>query len=52
MLDRKESGTYSYILTLEYMIHKIPSKLCPRRPGDATAVYASTKKAEKEPGWK
>lgn len=31
---------------------KIPVKLCPRRPGDATAVYASTKKAEKELGWK
>ncbi|KAI9117394.1 hypothetical protein K1719_011560 [Acacia pycnantha] len=31
---------------------KIPMKLCPRRPGDATAVYASTEKAEKEFGWK
>ncbi|KAK1258067.1 Bifunctional UDP-glucose 4-epimerase and UDP-xylose 4-epimerase 1 [Acorus gramineus] len=31
---------------------KIPMKLCPRRPGDATAVYASTEKAEKELGWK
>ncbi|KAF4367820.1 hypothetical protein CsatB_003855 [Cannabis sativa] len=31
---------------------KIPIKLCPRRPGDATAVYASTAKAEKELGWK
>ncbi|XP_058086022.1 bifunctional UDP-glucose 4-epimerase and UDP-xylose 4-epimerase 1-like [Magnolia sinica] len=31
---------------------KIPIKLCPRRPGDATAVYASTEKAEKELGWK
>ncbi|XP_040990337.1 bifunctional UDP-glucose 4-epimerase and UDP-xylose 4-epimerase 1 [Juglans microcarpa x Juglans regia] len=31
---------------------KIPIKLCPRRPGDATAVYASTGKAEKELGWK
>lgn len=31
---------------------KIPLKLCARRPGDATAVYASTKKAEKELGWK
>ncbi|KAL3499390.1 hypothetical protein ACH5RR_038483 [Cinchona calisaya] len=30
----------------------IPIKLCPRRPGDATAVYASTEKAEKELGWK
>ncbi|KAG5011357.1 hypothetical protein JHK87_019872 [Glycine soja] len=31
---------------------KIPLKMCPRRPGDATAVYASTDKAEKELGWK
>ncbi|KAJ4898881.1 NAD(P)-binding domain protein [Raphanus sativus] len=31
---------------------KIPIKLCPRRPGDATAVYASTERAEKELGWK
>ncbi|CAK9173056.1 unnamed protein product [Ilex paraguariensis] len=31
---------------------KIPVKLCPRRLGDATAVYASTEKAEKELGWK
>ncbi|KAL2235200.1 bifunctional UDP-glucose 4-epimerase and UDP-xylose 4-epimerase 1-like [Sesamum indicum] len=31
---------------------KIPVKLCPRRPGDATAVYASTEKAQKELGWK
>ncbi|XP_050227393.1 bifunctional UDP-glucose 4-epimerase and UDP-xylose 4-epimerase 1 [Mercurialis annua] len=31
---------------------KIPYKLCPRRPGDATAVYASTEKAERELGWK
>ncbi|XP_028784075.1 bifunctional UDP-glucose 4-epimerase and UDP-xylose 4-epimerase 1 [Neltuma alba] len=31
---------------------KIPLKLCPRRPGDATAVYASTEKAERELGWK
>lgn len=31
---------------------KIPLKMCPRRPGDATAVYASTEKAEKELGWK
>ncbi|KAL3498794.1 hypothetical protein ACH5RR_041526 [Cinchona calisaya] len=30
----------------------IPIKLCPRRPGDATAVYASTEKAEQELGWK
>ncbi|KAK7263758.1 hypothetical protein RJT34_31355 [Clitoria ternatea] len=31
---------------------KISIKMCPRRPGDATAVYASTEKAEKELGWK
>ncbi|OAY59852.1 bifunctional UDP-glucose 4-epimerase and UDP-xylose 4-epimerase 1 isoform X1 [Manihot esculenta] len=31
---------------------KIPIKLCPRRPGDATAVYASTDKAAKELNWK
>ncbi|KAJ4952986.1 hypothetical protein NE237_029818 [Protea cynaroides] len=31
---------------------KIPIKLCPRRAGDATAVYASTEKAEGELGWK
>ncbi|GLT40481.1 hypothetical protein SLA2020_146170 [Shorea laevis] len=31
---------------------KIPIKPCPRRPGDATAVYASTDKAAKELGWK
>ncbi|KAL1163398.1 hypothetical protein V6Z11_A07G268200 [Gossypium hirsutum] len=31
---------------------KIPIKLCPRRPGDATAVYASTEKAQKELGRK
>ncbi|KAL5551780.1 hypothetical protein UlMin_001956 [Ulmus minor] len=31
---------------------KIPIKLCGRRPGDATTVYASTEKAEKELGWK
>ncbi|XP_072970180.1 bifunctional UDP-glucose 4-epimerase and UDP-xylose 4-epimerase 1-like [Typha angustifolia] len=31
---------------------KIPIKLCPRRPGDATAVYASTEKAQEELGWR
>jgi len=31
---------------------KIPYKLCPRRQGDATAVYAATEKAEKELNWK
>ncbi|GAB4834358.1 UDP-glucose 4-epimerase Uge1 [Ancistrocladus abbreviatus] len=31
---------------------KIPIKKCLRRPGDATAVYASTARAEEELGWK
>ncbi|KAJ6834293.1 bifunctional UDP-glucose 4-epimerase and UDP-xylose 4-epimerase 1-like [Iris pallida] len=31
---------------------KIPVKLCDRRHGDATAVYASTEKAQKELNWK
>uniref|UniRef100_A0A1J3FLH1 UDP-glucose 4-epimerase n=1 Tax=Noccaea caerulescens TaxID=107243 RepID=A0A1J3FLH1_NOCCA len=31
---------------------KILIKLCARRSGDATAVYASTERAEKELGWK
>ncbi|CAN6484849.1 unnamed protein product [Victoria cruziana] len=31
---------------------KLPLKLCPRRPGDAIAVYASTDKAFRELGWK
>ncbi|KAL2902424.1 Bifunctional UDP-glucose 4-epimerase and UDP-xylose 4-epimerase 1 [Bienertia sinuspersici] len=31
---------------------KIPLKMCPRRPGDSTEVYASTEKAAKELGWK
>ncbi|VFQ63242.1 unnamed protein product [Cuscuta campestris] len=31
---------------------KIGMKLCPRRAGDATAVYASTEKAERELGWR
>ncbi|XP_020589985.1 bifunctional UDP-glucose 4-epimerase and UDP-xylose 4-epimerase 1-like [Phalaenopsis equestris] len=31
---------------------KIPIKFCPRRPGDATEVYALTEKAEKELGWR
>ncbi|KAK3132871.1 hypothetical protein QOZ80_6AG0528820 [Eleusine coracana subsp. coracana] len=31
---------------------KIPTKLCPRRPGDATEVYASTAKAERDLGWR
>ncbi|KAJ4712981.1 UDP-glucose 4-epimerase [Melia azedarach] len=31
---------------------KIPIKFCPRRLGDATAVWASTEKAKKELGWK
>ncbi|GJX48786.1 bifunctional UDP-glucose 4-epimerase and UDP-xylose 4-epimerase 1 [Tanacetum coccineum] len=31
---------------------KIPVKFCPRRPGDATEVYASTDKAASELDWK
>ncbi|KAL8207795.1 hypothetical protein R6Q57_007207 [Mikania cordata] len=31
---------------------KIPIKFCPRRPGDATEVYASTEKAASELNWK
>ncbi|XP_057976578.1 bifunctional UDP-glucose 4-epimerase and UDP-xylose 4-epimerase 1 [Malania oleifera] len=31
---------------------EIPIRLCARRPGDATAVYASTEKAERELGWR
>ncbi|KAJ3706638.1 hypothetical protein LUZ61_010343 [Rhynchospora tenuis] len=31
---------------------KIPIKLCPRRPGDATEVYSSPEKAFKELGWR
>jgi UDP-glucose 4-epimerase len=30
---------------------KIPTKLCPQRPGDATEVYASIEKARKELFW-
>lgn len=33
-------------------VQKIPLKVCPRRQGDAVAVYASTEKAERELGWK
>lgn len=39
-------------LLLLKILQKIPIKLCPRRPGDATAVYASTEKAQEELGWK
>uniref|UniRef100_A0A7N1A4Z5 UDP-glucose 4-epimerase n=1 Tax=Kalanchoe fedtschenkoi TaxID=63787 RepID=A0A7N1A4Z5_KALFE len=31
---------------------KIKLKICPRRPGDSSAVYAATEKAEKELKWK
>uniref|UniRef100_A0A0D6R2K8 UDP-glucose 4-epimerase n=1 Tax=Araucaria cunninghamii TaxID=56994 RepID=A0A0D6R2K8_ARACU len=31
---------------------EIPLEFCPRRPGDATVVYASIEKAERELGWK
>ncbi|KAL3645646.1 UDP-glucose 4-epimerase Uge1 [Castilleja foliolosa] len=66
LLERKDIGCEAYNLgtgrgtsVLEMVAafekasnKKIPIKLCPRRPGDATAVYASTDKAEKELGWK
>ncbi|KAL0448177.1 UNVERIFIED_CONTAM: Bifunctional UDP-glucose 4-epimerase and UDP-xylose 4-epimerase 1, partial [Sesamum latifolium] len=66
LLERKDIGCVAYNLgtgcgtsVLEMVAafekasgKKIPIKLCPRRPGDATAVYASTEKAQKELGWK
>ncbi|KAK4486453.1 hypothetical protein RD792_009131 [Penstemon davidsonii] len=66
LLQRKDIGCVAYNLgtghgtsVLEMVAafekasgKKIPIKLCPRRPGDATAVYASTEKAGKELGWK
>ncbi|KAL7111639.1 hypothetical protein ACP275_05G102100 [Erythranthe tilingii] len=66
LLERKDIGCVSYNLgtgrgtsVLEMVAafekasgKKIPTKLCPRRPGDATAVYASVEKAGKELGWK
>lgn len=42
---------FSFLHWILYL-QKIALKLCPRRPGDATEVYASTDKAEKELGWK
>ena len=35
-----------------YGVQKINVKMCPRRPGDASEVYASTEKAERELGWR
>lgn len=32
--------------------HPIPVKMCPRRPGDPPALYASGRKAREELGWK
>ncbi|KAL2517051.1 Bifunctional UDP-glucose 4-epimerase and UDP-xylose 4-epimerase 1 [Abeliophyllum distichum] len=66
LLEQKDTGCVAYNLgtgrgtsVLEMVAafekasgKKIPVKLCPRRPGDATEVYASTEKAEKELGWK
>ncbi|KAK6117091.1 hypothetical protein DH2020_049136 [Rehmannia glutinosa] len=66
LLERKDIGCVAYNLgtgrgtsVLEMVAafekasnKKIPIKLCPRRPGDATAVYASIDKAGKELGWK
>lgn len=40
------------LIGFRIIFQKIPIKLCPRRLGDATAVYASTEKAQKELGWK
>jgi UDP-glucose 4-epimerase len=31
--------------------HEIPYKICPRRPGDIAACYASVDKAKNELGW-
>jgi hypothetical protein len=42
----------NYLISWILYLQKIPVKLCPRRAGDATEVYASTEKAEKELGWK
>ncbi|EOX93409.1 Uncharacterized protein TCM_002268 [Theobroma cacao] len=39
-------------LLLLKILLKIPIKLCSRRLGDATAVYASINKAQKELDWK
>ncbi|KAL8498367.1 hypothetical protein ACS0TY_021622 [Phlomoides rotata] len=66
LLEREDTGCVAYNLgtgrgtsVLEMVAafekasnKKIPIKLCPRRPGDATAVYASIDKAAKELGWK
>lgn len=41
-----------YFFRWIWNFQKIPVKLCPRRPGDATEVYASTQRAETELGWK
>ena len=32
--------------------HPIPVKMCPRRPGDPPALYASGEKARREMGWR
>ncbi|GER30373.1 UDP-glucose 4-epimerase [Striga asiatica] len=56
LLERKDIGCVAYNLGTgqgtSVLEMKIPIKLCPRRPGDATAVYASIEKAAKELGWK
>ncbi|KAK9053162.1 hypothetical protein SSX86_029792 [Deinandra increscens subsp. villosa] len=41
-----------YVSLTNYCFQKIPIKFCPRRPGDATEVYASTDKAAIELNWK
>jgi UDP-glucose 4-epimerase len=40
------------LTSLAAKLQEIPTKLCPRRPGDATEVYASTEKAERELAWR
>nr|GMD94317.1 bifunctional UDP-glucose 4-epimerase and UDP-xylose 4-epimerase 1 [Ipomoea batatas] len=52
MVAAFEKASGRSVLFLSWPVSKIPIKLCPRRAGDATAVYASTQKAEKELGWK
>jgi UDP-glucose 4-epimerase len=32
--------------------HKVPYRICPRRPGDAAALVASSARAQRELGWR
>ncbi|KAF8700955.1 hypothetical protein HU200_033841 [Digitaria exilis] len=45
-------GSGPKLTFLAAKLQEIPTKFCPRRPGDATEVYASTEKAERELGWR